>query len=88
MTEIYGSTVGEVWIKYLQNVIENGDYYHDEGEHILELSDIVLTVENDEENDWILQKYGDQHLKELYLKKMQTKEIVKELNASYVHCFG
>lgn len=83
MREIYGCTVGEVWIKYLRNVIENGDYYHDEGERILELSDIVLTVENDEENDWILQKYADQHLKELYLKKMQTKEIVKELNASY-----
>ena len=83
MIEIYGSTVGEVWIKYLQNVVENGDYYHDEGEPILELSDIVLTVENDEENDWILQKYADQNLKELYLKKMQTKEIVKELNASY-----
>ena len=83
MTEIYGHTVGEVWIQYLRNVIENGDYYYDEGERILELSDVVLTVENDEENDWILQKYADQGLKELYLKKMQTKEIVKELNASY-----
>ena len=63
MTEIYGHTVGEVWIQYLRNVIENGDYYYDEGERILELSDVVLTVENDEENDWILQKYADQGLK-------------------------
>lgn len=83
MREIYGRTVGGVWIKYLRSVIENGDYYHDEEERILELRDIVLIVENDEENDWILQKYADQRLKELYLKKMQTKEIVEELNASY-----
>nr|WP_296466892.1 thymidylate synthase [uncultured Acetatifactor sp.] len=80
---VMGNTVGDTWVRYLRTVIKHGEYYHDEGERILELEDAVLCVEDDTENDPILEKYADMHLKELYLKKMQSTEIVKELNASY-----
>ncbi len=80
---IMGATVGDAWIKYLRRVIKCGKYYHDEDDKILELNDIVLSIEDDIENDPILEKYADMHLKELYLQKMQSTEIVKELNASY-----
>lgn len=83
MINVNGTTVGEAWVKYLNVIIKYGNNYYDEDEKILELSDIVLTVKDDNENDIILKKYGDSHLKALYLQKMQTTEIVKELNASY-----
>ena len=80
---IVGKTVGDAWVKYLRKVIKFGKFYHDEDDRILELDDIVLSIEDDIENDPILEKYADMHLKELYLQKMQSTEIVKELNASY-----
>lgn len=80
---IMGATVGDAWVRYLRQVIKYGEYYHDEDDKILELHDIVLSIEDDMENDPILEKYADMHLKELYLQKMQSTEIVKELNASY-----
>lgn len=83
MINVNGATVGEAWVKYLNTIIKYGNNYYDEDEKILELSDIVLTVKEDNEDDIILKKYGDAHLKALYLQKMQTTEIVKELNASY-----
>jgi len=80
---IMGATVGEAWVRYLRWVIKFGEYYYDEDDKILELNDIVLSIDDDIENDPILEKYADMHLKELYLQKMQSTEIVKELNASY-----
>ncbi len=80
---IMGATVGDAWVRYLRWVINFGEYYYDEDDKILELNDIVLSIEDDIENDPILEKYADMHLKELYLRKMQSTEIVKELNASY-----
>lgn len=80
---VVGNTVGDTWVRYLRSVIKYGEHYHDEGERILELEDVVLCVEDDIENDPILEKYADMHLKGLYLQKMQSTEIVKELNASY-----
>lgn len=66
---IVGRTVGDAWVRYLRMVIKYGEYYHDEDDKILELNDIVLSIEDDIENDPILEKYADMHLKELYLQK-------------------
>lgn len=71
---VMGNTVGDTWVRYLRTVIKHGEYYHDEGERILELEDAVLCVEDDTENDPILEKYADMHLKELYLKKCNQQK--------------
>lgn len=83
MYEIKGKNIGEAWIRYLKNVLANGKPYYDEEEKITELEDIIIQIEHDDIDDEILEKYADSHLKALYLKKMQTMEIVPELNASY-----
>lgn len=83
MFNITGDAVGEVWMKYLSCVLQNGAIYHDEDTEILELEDIVLTIKNNIVDDPILRKYADENLAQLYLKKMQTQEVVPELNASY-----
>ena len=83
MFNIIANSVGEVWIKYLIYLLENGTIYHDEKEEILEKDDIVLIINDNITNDPILNKYADKKLASLYLQKMQTLEIVPELNASY-----
>ena len=83
MFDICGNNVGLTWIKYLACVLDHGCWYHDENVRILELEDIVLTIEHDDDNDEILQKYADSHIRKLYMQKMQTTEIVPELNMSY-----
>ena len=83
MFNITGDSVGEVWIQYLSCILDNGVEFHDENEQIFELEDIVLTIKDNVKDDPILEKYADKKLASLYLKKMQTMEIVPELNASY-----
>lgn len=83
MKMLYADSVGEGWIKYLKSVRDEGRLYYDEDEEIIELEDIVLSIKDDIIKDEILDKYADKHIEYLYLKKMQTTEIVKELNASY-----
>lgn len=83
MYEIKGENIGEAWIRYLKHVLKHGKSYYDEADKIIELEDIIIQIERDDVDDVILEKYADKDLKALYLKKMQTMEIVPELNASY-----
>ena len=59
MFNITGGSVGEVWMKYLSCVLQNGAIYHDEDTEILELEDIVLTINDNVVDDPILKKYAD-----------------------------
>lgn len=83
MEMIYAESVGEAWIKYLKSVKDNGVLYYDEDEEIIELENILINIEDDVIEDKILDKYADKNIEHLYMEKMQSTEIVKELNASY-----
>ena len=74
MFNITGDSVGEVWMKYLSCVLQNGAIYHDEDTEILELEDIVLTIKNNIVDDPILRKYSDENLAQLYLKKCRPRK--------------
>jgi len=80
---IKGKNIGETWMKYLNTVFNNCNQYFDGDNKIFEVENLVLEIEENSENDSILEKYADKHIIELYMKKMQTTEIVEELNASY-----
>jgi thymidylate synthase len=83
MNIIQSENVGLAWLKYLDVVVSTGTEYFDEEHKIIELSDILITIQSDIDDDPILMKYADNHLKKLYLEKMESIDIVKELNASY-----
>lgn len=83
MKIINADSIGEIWIKYLKSVRDEGSVYYDEDESIIELENVVLNIEDNIINDEILDKYADKNIERLYIEKMQSTEIVKELNASY-----
>ncbi|MFW6008956.1 MAG: hypothetical protein ACOCP8_06800 [archaeon] len=80
---IDGVNVGDLWIQYLSEVFYNGHEYYDDNEKIIERENLVLKIKENDPKDKILKKYADKKIIDLYLKKMQTTEIVEELNASY-----
>ena len=47
MRSIEGTSIGVVWVKYLECILKNGHEFHDEDEQIVELEDIVLTIQDD-----------------------------------------
>ena len=68
---------------YLAEVLQNGHLFHDEDVDIIERENITLHIIRDLVDDPILNQYADKEIQSAYLKKMQSTEVVKELNASY-----
>jgi thymidylate synthase len=79
---LFGSA-GNVWLDYCKLVLRYGKRFHDEDKEIVELLDVLLTFESVDENDQVFKKFADNKLIQLYQQKMQSTEIVKELNSSY-----
>lgn len=82
MLTIRGSG-GRNWINYCKNVLDYGSKFHDEEEKIKELTDVFLVFNTFDPKDKIFKELGDKKLVSLYRKKMETTEIVPELNSSY-----
>lgn len=74
---------GENWLNYCKQVLNYGVKFYDEDEKIKELLDVVLIFNHFDPKDRIFNKFADKNLIKLYRKKMDTTEIVPELNASY-----
>jgi len=79
---IYGLS-GDVWLKYCRLVSEKGNDFFDEDQEIIELRNVLLTFCNLDTEDPIFAKLGEKQIINLYRRKMQTTEIVPELNSSY-----
>ncbi|MDR0919774.1 MAG: thymidylate synthase [Oscillospiraceae bacterium] len=76
-------TVGLAWLKYIEYVCTKGSFYYDESDKIIEISDLIIKIHSNIIEDDILLRFANRHLEDLYLEKMQSCEIVEELNASY-----
>ena len=74
---------GDVWLKYCRLVFENGNDFFDEDQEIMEMRNVLLTFRNLDTEDPIFVKLGEKHIVSLYRRKMQTTEIIPELNSSY-----
>lgn len=82
MHHIVGN-LGTVWRDYCKLVLEKGHQMMDEDVRIKEVLDVMLTFEEFDEYDKLIDQYIDRPLVELYKTKMTTTEIVPELNSSY-----
>lgn len=74
---------GDAWLSYCLLVAEKGKVFHDEGEEIIELRNVMVTFTDFDIDDSYFQGNTDKKIIELYKKKMESTEIVPELNASY-----
>jgi thymidylate synthase len=73
----------EVWIKYCLLVSQNGSDFYDEEDSIIELRDVLISFKNLDPRDDVFQKFGDKKVIDMYSKKMQSTDIIPELNSSY-----
>lgn len=61
--------IGEAWLSYLQEILNNGHDYFDGEEKIIERENIMLQIMKDDINDIILDRMADKEIINLYLKK-------------------
>lgn len=83
MLHLKVDSIGQVWIEYLQSIVDNGNWVHDDREEILETSPIVFTINDFEDTSGILSRYADQHVVDVYTEKMFSMELIEELNSTY-----
>jgi hypothetical protein len=82
-TTIVGSSVGRAWAKYLDHVIQRGLPLGNEPDPIVEAPAVAVTVEEVSDEDRIIRRYGDAHIRETYERKMFSEEIIEELGTTY-----
>jgi hypothetical protein len=80
---IVGSSAGRAWAKYLEYVLSGGAPLGNEPDPIVEAPAIAVTVTDVADDDPIVGKYGDRHIRELYERKMFSEEVVEELGTTY-----
>ena len=83
MFQLKSRSLGPVWIEYLQVVLDNGEWAHDDREQILETAPITFTIDHFEDAEGILKTHGNEHIIETYTSKMFSLEIIEELNSTY-----
>ena len=82
-TTIMASSAGRAWVKYLEYVLQRGSPLGNEPDPIVESPAVAVTVENVQDADRIINRYGDAQIKEMYERKMFSEEIVEELGTTY-----
>ena len=83
MSSIIASDVGRAWATYLDHVVHRGQKLGNEPDPIFEAPAVAVTIEKVDEDDAMVQQYGDQEIKELYVRKMFSHEVVAELGTTY-----
>lgn len=82
-TTIVGSSAGRAWARYLAHVVQYGVPLGNDPDPIVEAPPVVVTVKDLDDQDRILDRYGDPRIRETYVRKMFSYEIVKELGTTY-----
>ncbi len=82
-TTIVGSSAGRAWAKYLDYVVQRGSPLGNDPDPIVESPPVVVTVKDFEDEDRIVGRYGDAHIREMYERKMFSTEVIKELGTTY-----
>jgi thymidylate synthase len=83
ITSITGSSAGRAWAKYLDHVVSGGVPLGNEPDPIVEAPPVAVTVMDVADDDPIVRRFGDQHVRELYERKMFSEEVVEELGTTY-----
>jgi hypothetical protein len=82
-TTIVGSSVGRAWAKYLDHVVQRGSPLGNDPDPIVEAPAVAVTVMDVGDEDRIVSRYGDTHIRETYVRKMFSEEVVEELGTTY-----
>ena len=80
---ITGKTIGEVWRLYCDHVLSQGVVRPDDKEDILESAPLLIEILDPSVDDPFVLRHGDQHVIEIYTKKMYSMDIITELNSTY-----
>ena len=83
MCHISENSIGQAWIKYMQLILKEGERLPDDKEPILETGCISLRVNSCEEDDEIILRHEKKGIRELYISKMFSEEIIAEFNSTY-----
>lgn len=83
MCHINENSLGTAWVKYMQVILSNGECLPDDMEPILETGCISIRVDSCDENDEIVLRHEQQGIRELYISKMFSEEIITEFNSTY-----
>jgi hypothetical protein len=82
-TAIVGSSAGRAWAKYLDYVLQYGLPLGNDPDPIVESPPVAVTVKDFEDDDRIVGRYGDAHIREMYERKMFSAEVIEELGTTY-----
>jgi thymidylate synthase len=83
MKTIIGTTLGEVWIKSMMEVIDSGSFISDDSEMLKEVCNLYGLIRTIDKNDDILQKYADQDRIALMQEKYTTCGLVGDYKIDY-----
>ena len=76
-------TIGECWKKSLQLVMDNGDEVYDDGNKLLEICNLAVTIKRPNVNDFIVDKYADKDRISLMIEKYHSCSIIQNYKISY-----
>lgn len=82
-TWIVAANVGNAWTSYLEHVCQHGRPTPDDRGQIFEAPAVAVTVEHFDSDDAIVRQHGDEKIRELYVRKMFSHEVVPELGTTY-----
>jgi thymidylate synthase (methanogen type) len=82
MREVSRKTAGEAWIETCRAIIDEGVPIKDGNENLREATDMFIVIENPQESDAIIQKYGDKAAIDWMLSNFFEQKIVPELKNS------
>lgn len=80
---ISGTTLGEAWIRYMGCVLAQGSIQPDDREDIFEITPVMVFIQETSDQDPIVKRFGDEHVIEIYTKKMYSRDLIPELNSTY-----
>jgi len=83
MISIDDISIGSLWIKYLDFVLQNGKFVEDDKEPILEGDEILLSVRSIDYDDQIIKRYADPDIIDAYSRKMFSLDIIPEIGTTY-----
>jgi thymidylate synthase len=82
MKEIIAKNTGQAWLESCRIILEEGKIMKDEDENLREVTHMFVEIKNPEENDKIIDKYGDKRAIEWMLSNFFEQKNISELNDS------
>jgi len=83
MISLKKDNIGELWLEYINAVSSSDRWVHDNREEVCEADPIVFVINDFTDSLGILSRNADDHVIDIYTKKMFSMELIEELNSTY-----